>query len=161
MSKEKIRVVIRNMDDVINFQVLRWKAIYPDAAEPEEWSDNEITPDEEYDPTQEISAEDESVILEDDKRWIGAPAGGDMKRRGTYERGYGKTHNAAFVARAEADHKEHYEAQLRASLTELQNEYGDEYEIVFEGEYAKKLMDAGTHPDYAKEKKKQRDSRTD
>ena len=157
----KTRVVIRNMDDVINFQVLRWKKLYPEAAEPEEWSDNEIAPDEEYDPTQEISAEDESVILEDDKRWIGSVAGGGMKRRGTYERGYGKSHDAAFVANAEREHKEHYEEQLRVALEELQNQFGDEYDIVYEGEYAKKLMDAGTHPDYAKEKKKQRDSRAD
>jgi hypothetical protein len=138
----KQRIVIRDMDDVINFQILRWKSKYPDAAEPDEWSDNEIKSDERFDESQEISEEAEAVILEDDQYWVGSSAGGGgKKRKGMYTKGY-RDHDEAFVKRAQKEHKEHYDAALMASLEELEKEYGDEYDIVYEGEYAKRLMDA-------------------
>ena len=134
----KIRVVIRNMDDVIEFQILRWKRQFPDAAEPEEWSDNEITPDEHFEAREEISEADEQVILADDRRhWAGTAADGQgtMVRRGTYDKGYGANHDAEFVKRAAADHKSHYDAELMKTLEELEKEYGDEYDIVYEDKY--------------------------
>lgn len=141
-TKQKIRIVIRNLNDLLDLQVLRWKRKYPDAAEPEEWSANEIKPGDHFDPTQEISEDAVKVIMEDDKRWVGADAGRGMKRRGTYERGYGKDHDAAFVAAAEAEHAAHYAAALEAAGDAMAKEFdlGDEYEIVFEGEYAEKIM---------------------
>lgn len=146
-KKERIRIVIRNMDDVINFQILRWKSKYPDAAEPEEWSDNEIKPNEHYDATEDLSEDDEKVILADDaKRGMTRQASKFTgSSRGTYDKGYGSAHaNPEFQALAAASHKDHYDNALKGALEELQKEFGQEYDIVFEGQYAKELMGEGT-----------------
>ncbi len=145
-SGEKIRVVIRNMEDVINFQILRWKRAFPDAAEPEEWSANEIGPNDHYVPEDDISEEDEKIILADDEANAGKRmATASVQGRGTYSKGYGAAHaNPEFQALAAKSHKEHYDKELMKVLDDLQKEFGDEYEIVYEGEYAKKLMDEGT-----------------
>lgn len=139
----KIRVVIRNMDDVINFQILRWQHKYPGAAEPEEWSENEIRPDEHYEAHEDLSEADEISILRADRHWVGSQAGSGMVRRGTYERGYGQHRGSEFQALAANSHQEHYDTELKKVLEELEKEYGDEYEIVYEGEYAKKFLDDG------------------
>ena len=145
---EKIRVVIRNMDDVINFQILRWKRQYPEAAEPEEWSANEIGPNDHYRPEEDIAEADEAVILKDDERWIGASAGKGMVRRGTYAKGYQQTGEnkegmSARLIQAEIDRLAHYDKALAGVLNDLQKEFGDEYEIVYEGEYAERILGEG------------------
>jgi len=132
----KTRIVIRNMDDVIDFQVLRWKKAFPAAAEPEEWSPNEIKPDEHYRPTEEVSEEDVAVILEDDARWVGSVAGSGFVRRGTYSKGIYRADNdmAARNAQAEIDRLAHYDRDLAGVLNDLQRDYGEEYEIVYDGQ---------------------------
>lgn len=146
---EKIRVVIRNMDDVINFQILRWKRAFPDAAEPEEWSANEIGPNDHYRPQDEISEADEKVILADDlAHTAGRESIPGMLRRATYAKGYQQSgENAdgmsARLIQAEIDRLAHYDKALAGVLTDLQKEFGDEYEIVYEGEYAERILGSG------------------
>lgn len=145
---DKIRVVIRNMDDVINFQILRWTRKFPGAHEPKEYSANEIRPGDNFRPEDEISEADVDVILEDDKRWIGSSSGRGMVRRSAYAKGYRQTGENADgmnqrLVQAEIDRLEHYDKALAAVLGDLQKEFGDEYDIVYEGEYAKRLLGEG------------------
>lgn len=153
-TKKKIRVVIRNMDDVIDFQILRWKRKYPDAKEPDAWSPNEIKPNEKFDSSQEISEEAVEVIRADDMLRTASLNESGIKTRGMYAKGFGASHDDAFVARAEADHKSHYEDALVAAAADLEREFGDEYEIVYEGEYAKRLMAAGEEAEKSSQRKK-------
>lgn len=140
--KAKKRIIIRTLSDLLDFQVMRWKKKYPDAAEPEEWSENEIKPDDHFDPSEELSESDVKVILEDDQRWVGSDAGKGMKRRGTYEKGWGKRANAAVQDQIKAEQDAHYAKRLEEAAAAMAKEYelDDEYEIVFEGEYAQAIL---------------------
>jgi len=144
-AKKKIRIVIRTLNDLLDLQVLRWKRKYPDAKEPDEWSDNEIKPGDRFDPTQEISEGAVSIIREDDmKRTASRNADGGPGGRGLYARGFGKDHQTeGFQSLAKHDADEHYEARLAAAGDAMAKEFdlSDEYEIVFEGEYAKIILD--------------------
>ncbi len=153
-AKKKIRIVIKNLNDLLDLQVLRWRQKYPDAAEPEEYSANEIRPGERFDASAEISEDAVAVIRNDDMvRTAARNAGGGKGGRGLYTRGFGKDHDAAFVAAAEKEHREHYADRLAAAGEAMAKEFelGDEYEIVFEGEYAKKILDEGRESKEAKD----------
>jgi hypothetical protein len=148
-TKKKI-IVIRNLNDVLNLQILRWKKKFPDAEEPEEWSDNEIKPGDEFDPSEEISEAAAEIIKQDAMERHAAlrAVGGDKAGSGLYAKGYGRKGRAdapeidARVKQAEEDEAERYSAKLQAAADAMSKEFdlGDEYEIVFEGEYAKTIL---------------------
>jgi hypothetical protein len=149
-KKKKKIIVIRNLNDVLDLQVLRWKKKFPDAEEPEEWGDNEIRPDEEFDASEEISEVAAEVIKQDamERQAALRDAFGDKAGSGLYVKGYGRKGRAdapevdARVKQAEEDEAERYAARLKAAGDAMSKEFdlGDEYEIVFEGEYAKTLL---------------------
>ncbi len=139
---EKIRIVIRTFEDLLDLQVLRWKLKYgaENCFEPDEFSDNEIKPNDFFRQNEEISNESEKIILADDMVRM---ASYRKDGKSLYEKGYGEEHKKPeFQQRFIEEGDKHYAERLKIATDAMIKEYElpPNYEIVFEGKYRDMIL---------------------